>query len=115
MKRLLTGLVLTPFFFYVVVFAPDVVFLATLAAVGFASYYEFLGIATGHLQGFEYDPRRNPAGYLAGLLLLLLPGSEILAVVLFALGMGLFGRGGRSGSDILAVASRGVVGRGDLL
>ncbi len=110
MKRILTGLVLTPFFFYIVVFAPDAVFLATLAAVGLICYYEFLGIAAGHLHGLEYDPRRNPAGYLAGLLLLLLPGSEILTVILFAFLMWVFALRAKNLSHILPFAAMAVFG-----
>ncbi|MCS7041897.1 MAG: phosphatidate cytidylyltransferase [Bryobacteraceae bacterium] len=110
MKRLLTGLVLTPFFFYIVVFAPDWAFLAALAAVGLACYYEFLGIAARHLADFEYDPRKNPAGYLAGILLLLLPGSEMLTIVLFAFLMWIFALRAKNMAHILPFAAMATFG-----
>lgn len=110
MKRFLTGLVLTPFFFYVVVFAPDAAFLAVLAAVGLLCYYEFLGIAARHLPDFEYEPRRNPAGYLAGILLLILPGSEIITIVLFAFLMWIFALRAKNLAHILPFAAMATFG-----
>lgn len=112
MKRLITGLILTPFFFYAVVAAPDWFFLLTLAAVGLFCYYEFLGIAAAHLPDLGYDPRRNPAGYLAGLLLLLLPQDGILAVILFAFLIWIAALHARSLAHVLpfaAMATFGVV------
>ena len=110
MKRVLTGLVLTPFFFYIVVFAPGWAFLAALATVGVFCYYEFLGIAARHLPDFEYDPRRNPAGYLAGILMLLLPSGEILTVVLFAFLIWIFALRAKKLSHILPFAAMAVFG-----
>lgn len=85
MKRLLTGLVITPFFFYTVVFAPHWFFLLMLATVGVLCYYEFLGIAAAHFPDQAPGLQMNPAGYAAGLVLLLLPASEALYLTLFAL------------------------------
>jgi phosphatidate cytidylyltransferase len=85
MKRLLTGLILTPFFIYIVLFSPHWAFLAALAVVGLFAFYEYGGIVAAH---FPAAPRldRSPMGYAAGLLLLLLPGLEasFLALVLVA-------------------------------
>lgn len=84
MKRLLTGLVLTPLFFWIVAFAPDLVFLIALALVGCFCLYEFLGILAARFPGFE-SWQRNPAGYAAGLLLLVLPSQEGLFLTLLTL------------------------------
>jgi phosphatidate cytidylyltransferase len=85
MKRIATALILTPFFFYTVVFAPQWFFLPVLAAVGLFCYYEYLGLAAAHLPDLAFDPRRNPAGYVAGVFLLVLPHSEWLLLTLAAL------------------------------
>lgn len=84
MKRLLTGLIMTPLFFWIVAFAPDWVFLAALALVGVFCLYEFLGILAARFPEYE-SWQRNPAGYAAGLLLLVLPSHEGLFLALFAL------------------------------
>lgn len=84
MKRLLTGLIMMPLFFWIVAFSPDSVFLAALALVGVFCLYEFLGILAARFP--EYGTwQRNPAGYAAGLLLLVLPSHEGLFLALFAL------------------------------
>lgn len=84
MKRLLTGLVLTPLFFWIVALAPDLVFLIALVLVGSFCLYEFLGILAARFAGFE-NWQRNPAGYAAGLLLLVLPSNEGLFLTLLTL------------------------------
>ena len=85
MKRLLTALVLTPFFFYTVVYAPDWLFLVSLAAVGVLAYYEFLGISQAHYPAMEADQRRNLLGYIAGVFLLVMPNREAMWLTLAAL------------------------------
>lgn len=84
MKRLLTGLIMTPLFFWIVALGPDYVFLAALAVVGVFCLYEFLGILAARFPGYQ-SWQRNPAGYAAGLLLLVLPSHEGLFLALFAL------------------------------
>lgn len=92
MKRILTALVMTPFFFYVVVFAPWWAFLPILSAVALICYHEFLGIVAGHFPEAP-DLRRNPAGYVAGVVLLLIPwydmGGLLVLVALTAMVMAL--------------------------
>ena len=85
MKRLLTGLIITPFFLYAVLAAPDWFFLLTLAAVGCCCYFEYLGIAAAHFPALGRTLLRNPLGYLAGCFLLVLPRDEALFLTLFAL------------------------------
>jgi len=84
MKRLITGLILTPLFFWIVALSPDLVFLLALAAVGLICLYEFFGILAARFPDFE-NLQRNPAGYAAGLFLLILPSHEGLFLTLFAL------------------------------
>lgn len=84
MKRLITGLIITPFFFYVVAFAPDWTFLIVLALVGLFCLYEFLGILAARFPEYE-DLRRNPVPYVAGLVLLVLPSQEGVFLTLYAL------------------------------
>jgi phosphatidate cytidylyltransferase len=110
MKRLLTALVLTPFFFYSVAFSPDWFFLITIAAVGLFCYFEFLGIAAAHFPDLGFDPRRNPAGYLAGLFLLILPQSELVFLTLFALLLWIIALRHRPLSFILPLTAMAVFG-----
>lgn len=84
MKRLITGLIITPFFFYVVAFAPDWAFLIVLALVGLFALYEFLGILAARFPEAE-DLRRNPVPYAAGLVLLVLPSQEGVFLTLYGL------------------------------
>lgn len=84
MKRLLTGLFLVPFFFYVVALGPDLLFIAVLALVGLFCLYEFLGILSARFPEAS-DLRRNPLPYAAGVLLLLLPAHEGLFLTLLTL------------------------------
>ncbi len=72
MKRFLTAAALVPAVVWVVLFANLWVFLGVVALVSCLSYYEYSSIAGAY--GFG-----NPGwlGYLAGLLLLLVPGKEI--------------------------------------
>ena len=61
MKRLITGLVMMPLFFWIVAFAPDWVFVGALAAVGCFCLYEFFGILAARFPEYE-NVQRNPAG-----------------------------------------------------
>ncbi|MBI5084616.1 MAG: phosphatidate cytidylyltransferase [Acidobacteria bacterium] len=110
MKRILTALVLTPFFFYSVVFSPDWFFLGSLAAVGLFCLYEYLGIAARHLPELDRDPRRSPVLYLAGLFLLVLPQSEGLYLTLFALLVWVLSLRSRNLAHILPLAAMAVFG-----
>ncbi len=110
MKRLLTGLIITPFFFYAVVFAPDWFFLAVLAIVGCLCYYEYQGIAGAHFPGTGPDPRHSPVGYLAGLLLLVLPNNESLYLTLFALLAWVLALRRRQLPQVLPIAAMTVLG-----
>ena len=85
MKRLITGLVLGAFFFWAVCFAPANAFLVVLIAVALLCYYEFLGIVAAT---YPQQPNltRTFTGYVAGVILLLLPLPDIgIFVILFAL------------------------------
>ena len=110
MKRLLTGLIITPFFFFTILSAPDWFFLAALAGVALCCFHEYLGIAAAHLPGLEPDPRRNPAGYLAGVFLLILPQGEALYLTLFALLIWILALRAKSVAQILPVAAMTVFG-----
>jgi phosphatidate cytidylyltransferase len=76
MKRLVTALVLIPFFLYIIRWAPDGIFLLVLVAVSVLCFLEYAGIASGHLKT-NADLRRNPVPYAAGILMLFVPGQEI--------------------------------------
>jgi phosphatidate cytidylyltransferase len=85
MKRVVTALVLIPFFLYVVLWAPQWAFLATVVAVAALCFREYSELAALH--GVA---KPGLFGYVAGLLLLLLPGREGPLLVLIAiLGMSL--------------------------
>ena len=85
MKRLITGLLLTPFFFYIVCFAPQPVFQATLVGVALLCYYEFLGIASATFPQHE-NLTKTFTGYVAGVIVLLMPLGQVgVFVLLFAL------------------------------
>jgi len=85
MKRLVTGLILGFFFFWIVCFAPQRIFLMTLVGVALVCYYEFLGIVHATFPQYS-DLTRSFTGYVAGVILLLLPLPQIGPfVLLFAL------------------------------
>ena len=85
MKRLITGLLLTPFFFYIVCFAPQKVFQATLAVVALLCFYEFLGITSATFPQHA-NLTKTYTGYVAGVVVLLLPLEQVgVFVLLFAL------------------------------
>ncbi|HWR51721.1 MAG TPA: phosphatidate cytidylyltransferase [Bryobacteraceae bacterium] len=80
MKRILTGLVLTPLIVWIVLWGPHLAFLAVLTAVAVLCFYEYSGIVAA------YGVRKpGPAGYAAGLILLFAQGDAALYVVLATL------------------------------
>jgi phosphatidate cytidylyltransferase len=80
MKRVVTALLLIPFFCYITLWAPQWAFLVTVAAVAVLCFREYSELAALH--GI-----RKPGlfGYVAGLLLLLLPGKDVAFFVLVAI------------------------------
>ena len=68
MKRLLTSLVLIPSAAYVMVWGPQWLFLLVAAALAFACFHEYAGLANGF--GLAVS---KFAGYGLGALLLLIP------------------------------------------
>jgi phosphatidate cytidylyltransferase len=79
MKRILTALFLIPFFCYIVLWAPYWAFLAVVAAVALMCFREYSNLAALH--GIA---KPGLFGYVAGLLLLLLPGKDGAFLVLIA-------------------------------
>jgi phosphatidate cytidylyltransferase len=80
MKRIVTALLLIPFFCYIVLWAPPWAFLVTVAAVAVLCFREYSDLAALH--GIT---KPNVFGYVAGLLLLLLPGKDGAFLVLVAI------------------------------
>ncbi|MGI8741820.1 MAG: phosphatidate cytidylyltransferase [Bryobacteraceae bacterium] len=80
MKRVATALVLIPLFVYLVLWAPYWLFMAAVCAVGLLCFHEYCGLVALHT-----IPPPGVFGYVAGLLLLLLPGNSIGFVILIAL------------------------------
>jgi phosphatidate cytidylyltransferase len=85
MKRVVTALLLIPFFCYIMLWAPPWAFLVTLSAVAVLCFREYSELVALH--GIT---RPGIFGYAAGLLLVLLPGKDGAFFVLVAiLGMAL--------------------------
>jgi phosphatidate cytidylyltransferase len=80
MKRVATAAVLIPAVAYVAVWGPQWLFLLVLSAVALLSFREYCSIVAAHR-----IEAPGPAGYAAGLLVLLVPKDEILLVTLLAL------------------------------
>jgi phosphatidate cytidylyltransferase len=80
MKRVVTALVLIPFFIYIVLWAPIWAFLMTVSAVAVLCFREYADLAALH--GIA---KPGVFGYVAGLLLLLLPGKDGAFFVLIAI------------------------------
>lgn len=72
MKRILTALVLVPTVMYLVLGAPQWLFLAAVAIVASLCFYEYLGIA-----GAYYLKPPAWLGFAAGLLVLLFPKTDV--------------------------------------
>ena len=109
MKRLITGLILTPFFFYVVALGPSWSFLVSLAAVGLFCLYEFLGILSARFPEYE-SFQRNPAIYAAGLFFMILPSHEGVLLTLFALLLMVAALRMRDLAGVLPMASGALLG-----
>lgn len=80
MKRVLTALLLIPFFVYTVLWAPPWAFLVTVAAVAVLCFYEYSDLTALH--GIA---KPGVFGYAAGLLVLLLPARYDSFFILVAL------------------------------
>jgi phosphatidate cytidylyltransferase len=112
MKRVLTALVLFPLVTYVVLWSPPWALLAVTAVVALLCFYEYSGIAAAYQPG-----RPTPLGYLAGLLILVLPGDgyiqgallTVIALALIALSLALRADDLRAGIARAAFLLLGVV------
>ncbi len=80
MKRLLTGLILAPLIAYVVLWGPDLLFLAVVACVALICFHEYSGLVAS----CGVRPP-GPLGYLAGLLVLWFPQEPFLLLVIVTL------------------------------
>jgi phosphatidate cytidylyltransferase len=80
MKRVVTALFLIPFFCYIVLWAPQWAFLLIVAAVASLCFREYSGLVALHGIG-----KPGLFGYVAGLLVLLLPGKDGAFFVLIAI------------------------------
>jgi phosphatidate cytidylyltransferase len=80
MKRVLTALILIPFFCYIILRAPFPIFLAAVAAVAILCFHEYAGLAELH-----NITRPGIFGYAAGLVVLFLPGRDMMFLVLIAI------------------------------
>ncbi|HEX5228229.1 MAG TPA: phosphatidate cytidylyltransferase [Bryobacteraceae bacterium] len=80
MQRVLTALVLIPFFLYIVLWAPPWAFLVTVSAVALLCFREF-----AHLVELHGVAMPSVFGYVAGLMVLLLPGKDGAFFVLLAI------------------------------
>lgn len=85
MTRILTALILIPTFCYLVLWAPQWAFLSAVAAVAVLCFYEYAGLTARYK-----IEKPGVFGYVAGLLILLLPERDAAFFVLIAiLGMAL--------------------------
>lgn len=109
MKRLITGLILTPFFFYVVALGPSWAFLLSLAGVGLFCLYEFLGILSARFPEHE-SLQRNLAVYAAGLFFMILPSQEGVLLTLLAMLLMVFTLRMRDLAGALPMASGALLG-----
>jgi phosphatidate cytidylyltransferase len=80
MKRVLTALLLIPTFCYIILWAPAWAFLATVAAVAMLCFREYAELTSLHA-----IEKPGVFGYVAGLLLLFLPGKDFAFLVLVAI------------------------------
>lgn len=90
MTRILTALVLIPLFCYLVLWAPQWLFLLAVAAVAVLCFHEYAGLTSLHKIS-----KPGLFGYVAGLLILFLPAKDFAFFVLVAiLGLALALRSG---------------------
>ncbi|MGA2213792.1 MAG: phosphatidate cytidylyltransferase, partial [Bryobacteraceae bacterium] len=90
MKRVVTALLLIPFICYITLWAPQWAFLGTVAAVAVLCFREYSELAALH--GIQ---KPGLFGYVAGLLILLLPdrnGAFFVLVAICALALALRSR-----------------------
>src|ERR1700732_3671637 len=80
MKRVLTALILIPTFCYLILWAPLVAFLASVAVVSILCFREYAELVSLH-----QIEKPGVFGYVAGLLLLFLPGKDFAFLVLVAI------------------------------
>jgi phosphatidate cytidylyltransferase len=80
MKRVLTALLLIPFFGYLILWAHPYAFLAAVTAVAILCFREYADLAALH-----EIPKSGLFGYAAGVLLLLLPQADAAFLVLIAI------------------------------
>jgi phosphatidate cytidylyltransferase len=80
MKRVLTALLLIPTFCYIILWAPAWAFLAAVAGVAMLCFREYAELTSLHA-----IEKPGVFGYVAGLLLLFLPGKDFAFLVLVAI------------------------------
>ena len=80
MKRVLTALLLIPTFCYIILWAPTWAFLAAVAAVAILCFREYSELTSLHAIA-----KPGVFGFVAGLLLLFLPGKDFAFLVLVAI------------------------------
>jgi phosphatidate cytidylyltransferase len=80
MKRVLTALLLIPTFIYIILWAPLWAFLAVVAGVAVLCFREYAELVSLHAL-----EKPGVFGYVAGLLLLFLPGRDFAFLVLVAI------------------------------
>src|SRR5579872_4932317 len=80
MKRVVTALLLIPIFLYLILWAPDWAFLATVAGVSVLCFREYANLAALHQLA-----KPGLFGYAAGLLVLFVPGKDAAFLVLIAI------------------------------
>lgn len=80
MKRVLTALLLIPIFLYLILWAPEWAFLATVAGVSVLCFREYANLVALH-----HLAKPGVFGYAAGLLVLFLPGRDAAFFVLVAI------------------------------
>jgi phosphatidate cytidylyltransferase len=101
MKRVLTALLLIPFFCYIILWAPEWALLAAVAGVAMLCFREYAELVSLH--NIE---KPGVFGYVAGLLLLFLPGKDFAFLVLIAiLAMALALRSRELGQGLPAAAT----------
>jgi len=105
MKRVLTALLLIPVFCYVVLWAPQWAFLLVVAAVAVLCFREYADLVSLHA-----IEKPGVFGYVAGLLLLFLPGKDFAFLVLIALLTMALALRSRESSDFLPAAGALMLG-----